>query len=182
MPRYRRAKVPGGTFFFAVTTYHRQRFLTDEDVRHALCEGIVLARNNHPFKILAWVLLPDHLHCIWELPPNDMDFSVRWAVIKRHVTRCCGERLKRDDLLTESAALRRGENTLWQRRFWEHQIRNDLDFQRHADYIHWNPVKHGYVTRAGDWSYSTFHQFVREGIYPPDWGLGCRDVGGEFGE
>jgi putative transposase len=97
MPRYRRAKTPGGTFFFTVTTYRRQRFLTDEDVRHALRERIVLARKNYPFNILAWVLLPDHLHCIWELPPEDTNYAVRWAVIKRHVTRCCGERLKRND-------------------------------------------------------------------------------------
>jgi len=169
MSNYRRANTPGGTYFFTVNTLGRQRFLTDVDVRRALREGIALARRMKPFTINGWVLLPDHLHCIWTLPPHDADFSSRWSIIKRTVTQRCAARLNRLELLTERRRLRH-QSSLWQHRFWEHQIRDEGDFRRHVDYMHWNPVKHGYVTRVADWPYSTFHRLVREGLYPIDWG------------
>lgn len=169
MPNYRRATVAGGTYFFTVVTYRRRSFLIDDDVRRALRNAIALARITHPFHVDAWVLLPDHLHCVWTLPPGDADFAVRWAIIKRHVTRCCGGRLHCPDWLTPSKR-RRHESTLWQRRYWEHQIRDDADFRRHIDYLHWNPVKHGHVASAWQWPYSTFHRYVRDGVYAPDWG------------
>jgi len=109
------------------------------------------------------------MHCIWTLPPDDADFSIRWSAIKRGVTRRVGERLFRAEFLSTSKSAHR-ESTLWQRRFWEHQIRDDRDLQAHVDYIHFNPVKHGYVARAIDWPYSSIHRHVTEGMITDDWG------------
>lgn len=169
MSNYRRASIAGGTYFFTVNAFRRMPVLTEAPVRASLREAIRQARDIHPFDIDAWVLLPDHLHCIWTLPEGDADFSIRWAKIKRHVSRECGAEFGLHNL-SESRNKRR-EAGLWQRRFWEHQIRDDMDFARHVDYIHWNPVKHGLVGRACEWSYSTFHRYVREGVYPHNWGL-----------
>ena len=170
MPEYRRAKREGGTYFFTVNTYHRQPILTDVLIRQALREGIDKARQTLPFKIAAWVLLPDHLHCIWTLPPEDANFSARWAVVKRCVSKCCAaQRIGAWDAPYTSRRIRK-ESGIWQRRFWEHMIRDEDDFKRHVDYIHWNPVKHGHVRKVSDWPYSTFHRFVKNGSYPPDWG------------
>lgn len=171
MSHFRRSRVTGGTFFFTVVTCRRQRFLCDDDVRVALRESIRHTREQHPFEIDAWVLLPDHMHCMWTLPDGDADFSVRWNVIKRGVTRRVGARLQRADLMNESKSAHR-ESTLWQRRFWEHQIRDDRDLQAHVDYIHFNPVKHGYVARAIDWPYSSVHRSIRDGVISDDWGGG----------
>ncbi len=175
MPEYRRANVPGGTYFFTANTYRRRKFLTDEPFRNALRDGIEMARTTLPFTIVAWVLMPDHLHCIWRLPEGDADFSRRWAIIKLAVSRQCGHLIKADAVLSESK-LARHESVVWQRRFWEHQIRDELDLQRHVDYIHFNPVKHGYVACVSDWPYSTFHRYVQQGMYPPDWAGGTDDV------
>jgi len=141
--------------------------LTLEPVRNSLRDAIALVRRNHPFAIDAWVLLPDHLHCIWTLPVDDADFSVRWSIIKRLVS----QQSRAYTLHTKSASRqKRRELPFWQRRFWEHRIRDESDFERHADYIHWNPVKHGWVTLAADWPYSTFHRYRRQGIYSSAWG------------
>jgi putative transposase len=174
MSEYRRANTKGGTYFFTVVTYRRQPFLCDERVRTALREGIKTSQLTHPFTIDAWVLLPDHLHCIWTLPPDDADFGIRWALIKRFVTKQCNSELKRDELMKPSK-LKRKESTLWQRRFWEHQIRDESDFQQHVDYIHYNPVKHRLVNKVSDWPYSTFHRYVGQGVYDMDW-AGVEDV------
>jgi putative transposase len=168
MPEYRRARVPGGTYFFTVNTFRRGRFLVQEPFRNALRDGIATARAVLPFHIVAWVLLPEHLHCIWQLPEGDADFSRRWAIIKRTVSGQCGHLVMHDAALSRSK-MQRKESAVWQRRFWEHQIRDDLDLRRHVDYIHFNPVKHGHVARVGDWPYSTFHRYVERGIYPSDW-------------
>lgn len=182
MPNYRRATIAGGTYFFTITTYRRQPWLTDDDARKALREGITLARRSHPFEIDAWVLLPEHLHCVWTLPPGDANFSVRWAIIKRHVTRSCKARLHRDEWMNASKSKRR-ESTLWQRRYWEHQIRDEADYRNHIDYIHWNPVKHGHVNKVAQWPYSTFHRYARGGAYPMDWGgESVKDANIMFGE
>ncbi|VVS95272.1 REP-associated tyrosine transposase [Desulfoluna spongiiphila] len=169
MSDYRRAKEAGGTYFFTVATYRRQPILCAEDVRNALRDGINHARHNHPFTIDAWVLLPDHLHCIWTLPEGDADFSLRWAMIKRFVTKTCGATRQRNEWMGESKK-RRHESTIWQRRFWEHQIRDSHDLERHMDYLHYNPVKHNLVSRVSDWPWSTFHSYARQSIYPQDWG------------
>lgn len=164
MARYRRADARGGTYFFTVVTERRQRILTGPDIRAALRTAIETVRQRRPFRIDAWVLLPDHLHAIWTLPENDADFATRWRLIKTHVTRACGDRYFQDSLLTERRAAKRC-GTLWQHRYWEHHIRDDEDFHRHVDYIHWNPVKHGLVARAADWPYSTFHRYAANGVY-----------------
>jgi putative transposase len=180
MSQYRRARVPGGTIFFTVVTYKRQTFLCDEDVRLALRDAVDKVRDRYPFNIDAWVLLPDHLHTIWTLPEGDADFSLRWNLIKRFVTRACAEHLKRPEWLSKSKEKHR-ESTLWQRRFWEHQIRDDRDYAAHMDYLHFNPVKHGYVKRVADWPYSSFHRHVRNDVYPNDWGVDS-DFDLSFGE
>jgi len=127
------------------------------------------------------VLLPDHLHCIWTLPEDDADFGKRWAMIKRFVTKRCGPSLLCDEWLNDSKQ-RRKESPLWQRRYWEHMIRNETDFKWHMDYLHYNPVKHGLASCVQDWPYSTFHRCVKDGIYPEDWG-GVSDGGvNGFGE
>lgn len=169
MPEYRRADIKGGTYFFTVNTYRRQPILTESTVRVALRQGIVAARDRFPFEIMAWVLLPDHLHCIWTLPDGDADFAKRWGIIKREVSRRCGTELINREWLSESRR-KRSETGLWQRRYWEHCIRDETDFIRHVEYIHWNPVKHGLVRRVADWPYSTFHRYVAQCKYPADWG------------
>lgn len=181
MSRYRRANTPGGTYFFTVVTYRRRGFLCDADVRAALREAITKVRTQHPFCIDAWVLLPDHLHAIWTLPPNDAGFALRWQQIKRLVTRRCGARLHCAAWMTQSKAKHR-ESTLWQRRYWEHQIRDDLDFERHMDYLHFNPVKHGLVQRVADWPYSSFHRHVAGGVYGEDWAMTSTPDTDTFGE
>lgn len=120
-----------------------------------------------PFQVDAWVLLPDHMHCIWTLPEGDYDYSSRWSQIKHHVSYVC--RSEYGARLTRSGE-KRGEAAIWQRRFWEHRIRSDIDMERHVDYIHYNPVRHGHVAQAAAWPYSTFLRHVREGVYPMDWG------------
>jgi len=180
MPDYRRAYVAGGTFFFTVTTFERRPILTEGRYRSALRLAINDVRKRLPFESIAWVLLPDHLHTIWRLPDTEANFSLRWSLIKQRVTRECTG-LTRNAPTTESRQ-RRNEGTIWQRRFWEHVIRDDTDFRNHIDYIHYNPVKHGYVVQPSDWPYSTFHQFVRKGIYPADWACAGENTSSNFGE
>ncbi len=169
MPDYRRVAVPGGCYFFTLVTERRQPILTHPDIRHALREAIEAVRLTQPFRIDAWILLPDHLHAIWTLPPGDADFSNRWRVIKRHVTHVCGSRYNRAELMT-NRRIGKGQGTLWQQRFWEHLIRDEADFARHFDYLHGNPLKHGLVERVRDWPWSSFHRWVGQGVYPLDWG------------
>ena len=179
MSDYRRSNISGGTYFFTVVAQKRRLILTTETVRAALREAIQQTRATLPFQIDAWVLLPDHLHCIWTLPQGDSNFSARWAIIKRHVS---GRETTADPAQSHSAR-KRNERSLWQRRFWEHQIRDDADMARHVDYIHWNPVKHGLVKVVKDWTYSSFHKYVAQGIYPANWGGDeIVNVDGDFGE
>jgi putative transposase len=174
MSCYRRATAGGSSYFFTVVAYRRQPILCDDAIRNALRAAIARVRIARPFEIDAWVLMPDHLHCIWTLPEGDADFSSRWMKIKRSVSLACGEDYRRADLLSASK-LKHRESTIWQRRFWEHQIRDEVDFARHVDYIHFNPVKHGHVQQVADWPYSTFHRYVRDGVYAREWG-GAKEV------
>lgn len=125
----------------------------------------------------AVVILPDHLHCVWTLPPNDADYALGWREIKSQFSRRVpvGER-------RSMGRLNKGERGIWQRRYWEHTLRDDRDVERHVDYIHYNPVKHGHVSRVSEWPYSSFHRFVRKGVYPADWGGAQGGGEGEFGE
>ena len=166
MPRYRRAT--GSTFFFTLVTYRRRPILCADIMRHAMRDAIAAVRAVRPFSVDAWVLLPDHMHCIWTLPDDDGDYSTRWARIKRSVSRDCRDVLHDPRQLGDSRRKHR-ESTIWQRRYWEHRIRNEIDFERHVDYIHFNPVRHGHVGSVLEWPYSTFHRYVRDGLYPPDW-------------
>lgn len=123
--------------------------------------------------------MPDHLHCIWTLPCGDMNYPARWAIIKRHVSRAMASN---ETALTEGSRQKRGEYGFWQRRFWEHLIRDEEDFRRHLDYIHWNPVKHGCARTVAEWPYSSFHRYVRDGVYAADWGGAGKILKGDFGE
>ncbi len=169
-PHYRRAHLAGGTYFFTVVTFQRRPILTHDAMRRLLREAVIETRKSHPFLIDAWVLLPDHLHCIWTLPPGDDRFSARWSMLKRYVSQRSTTLFgcSMEDISTSRRS--RKEYSIWQRRFWEHAIRDQADFNRHMDYIHWNPVRHGLVQIPIDWPWSTFHRFVRAGIYPADWG------------
>jgi putative transposase len=186
MPNYRRSIVPGGTFFFTLVSWQRRPVLCNPDIRASLREAITTVRAIHPFAVVAMVLLPDHLHCVWELPAGDSDFAVRWAMIKRFVTkRIAGSGNGAHSAPYGSASrMRRHEGCLWQRRFWEHQVRDQPDLTRCLDYLHWNPVKDGYVRAVIDWPFSSFHRYVKQGYYPSGWGgPGVIDGGGgEFGE
>lgn len=168
MSHYRRADLSGGSYFFTVITYRLRPILCDEAVRQALRTAIATVRRSQPFTVNAWVLLPNHLHCIWTLPEEDNDFSRRWSLIKSSVSRTLSQTYHREEWLRASKRKHR-EATIWQRRFWEHLIRDEQDLQRHMDYLHHNPVKHGLVSRFGDWPYSTFHRLTVEGIYLADW-------------
>lgn len=165
MTEYRRYRIPGATWFFTVNLAERQgnRLLIDHV--EVLRAAFVTVRERHPFQIDAIAVLPDHLHCILTLPAGDADFSTRWGLIKGNFSR----RIEPGERLSESRR-KRGERGLWQRRFWEHCLRDDRDYQRHVDYIHWNPVKHGLARSVKDWPYSSFHDYVRQGSYPADWG------------
>lgn len=169
MPEYRRVMIAGGTYFFTVNTDLRRPILTKLNIREALRTGIQRARQTLPFRIEAWVLLPDHLHTIWTLPEDDHNYSARWAIIKREVSKRSNKQFDNPEKISNSRQKRR-ESSLWQRRFWEHQIRDEKDFERHMEYLHWNPVKHDYVRNVADWPFSSFHRLAAQGVYPPDWG------------
>ena len=155
--------VPGATYFFTVTCANRKHALLIENI-DLLRKTFRRVKTNHPFKIDAIVVLPEHLHCIWTLPENDADYKTRWSLIKSGFSRQIAGGEKRS-----ISQINRGERNIWQRRYWEHLIRDEHDFQRHVDYIHWNPVKHGHVSRVRDWQYSSFRKFVKRGDYPLSW-------------
>ncbi|UBF30059.1 transposase (plasmid) [Kovacikia minuta CCNUW1] len=169
MTNYRRLTIAGGTYFFTLVTHQRRPWLCCDIARSTLRAAITHVRLTYPFVIEAMVLLPNHLHCIWTLPTGDSDYATRWRLIKAYVTKQAATKLKLDAQLSQSRQQRR-EGNLWQRRFWEYWIRDQQDFIRHCDYIHYNPVRHGLCRSPGEWKYSSFHRFVVQGIYPPDWG------------
>jgi putative transposase len=172
MSNYRRPYVSGGTYFITQVTYQREPWLCSDVGRTALREAIATVRQKHPFSMDAFVLLSDHFHCILTLPPEDGDFSVRLRLIKSYVTKQYGRALQIDREVSLSRQ-KRGERNLWQRRFWEHLIRDEQDFTMHCDYIHLNPVNHGLCKTPQDWQFSSVHRFIAEGIYPPNWGQDC---------
>jgi len=169
MPNYRRYYVPGGTYFFTIVTFGRRPLFADEANRARLRQAIETIKAHYPFTAFASVLLPDHLHTVWILPPGDSAYSRRWRRIKEEFTQHFLAVGGMEGPRCESR-VRHGERAVWQRRFWEHTIRDGDDLRRCVDYIHWNPVKHGYVTRPGDWQWSTFARFVASGDYPAGWG------------
>ena len=173
MVNYRRATVPGASYFFTVTLRDRRSSILVEQIA-ALREALQTHLRTRPFRIDAMAVLPNHIHALWTLPPDDHDYSGRWRAIKAGVTRATRKR---------GASLhadRRGEYGLWQRRFWEHLIRDHTDFARHVEYIHFNPVRHGLVERPADWPWTSLHRYIRQGIVAPDWATDTYE--GRFGE
>jgi len=178
MPDYRRYRVPGGTYFFTVNLL--ERYANDLLVRHidTLRSVVHDTRKRWPFHIDAWVFLLEHLHCVWTLPIGDDGNANRWRVIKQGFSKALPITERRS-----AVRVALGERGIWQRRFWEHVIRDDADYAAHIDYCHINPVKHGLVKRVSDWPYSTFHRYVGQGLYPLNWAtsLDINFVGGEHG-
>lgn len=163
MPRYIRAFVPGASYFFTVALLERRRRLLTQQI-DTLREAFRHTRRDRPFRVDAIVVLPDHLHCIWTLPEADCDYPTRWRLIKARFSRAIEPTERLSQRRTE-----KGERGIWQRRYWEHVIRDQSDFGRHLDYIHYNPVKHGWADRAIDWPYSSFHKYVAAGLLSSDW-------------
>ena len=150
---YKRIKIAGGCYFFTVVTYQRNPVLSKPESIVKLRNAFLHVKNKFPFRTDALVVLPDHMHCIWQLPENDFDYSTRWRLIKHFFS--IGN--------TEP---------VWQPRFWEHFIRNEQDWKNHMDYIHYNPVKHCLVSSPTKWPYSTLNKCIHKGFYEPNWGEG----------
>ncbi len=176
MVQYRRNRVSGGTYFFTATLRDRHAMTLVEYI-DVLRTAMARTLRERPFAIDAMVVLPEHLHAVWTLPPGDVDYAGRWRLMKSCFTRALA---KTGVGLSRNA---KGEYDLWQRRYWEHTIRDDADLARHVDYIHFNPVKHGLVKRVVDWPHSSFHRFVRQGMCTPDWAGSDRQAdSGSYGE
>jgi putative transposase len=171
MPNYRRNRVAGGTHFFTVVTLRHRPILTTDIARPILHRALAGVQRKRPFAIDAIVLLPDHLHAIWTLPAGESDYSLRWAEVKEAFTRSFLSAGGEDGPVSPSRR-KHPERSVWQRRFWEHTVRDEDDFKRCADYVHWNPVKHGLVARVRDYPWSSFHRYVESGEYDLDWGSG----------
>lgn len=165
MPEYRRIFQPGGTFFFTVVTFERKPIFNSPAARKLLGESFRSVKEKYPFTMDAICLLPDHLHTIWTMPPNESNYSIRWSAIKAFFTHGFIKSPKSPEELTPSQ-LKRREGAVWQRRFWEHMIRDEIDLENHIYYIHFNPVKHGLVHNVDEWEWSTFHKYVDLGWYP----------------
>ena len=186
MPAFVRAFQPGGTFFFTVVTYHRRPIYQHAHARAVLRHAIVETQRRRPFNMPAVVLLPNHLHALWTLPDNDADFSTRWRKIKEAFTRAyldvkttdADGRTRARGSMKEAevtvAQARKGLRGVWQPRFWEHMIRDDEDYRRHVDYIHYNPVKHGLCRCPHEWEWSSFRRWVAAGVYDENWCCYCK--------
>jgi putative transposase len=164
---YHRAYSNGGIYFFTVVTYERYPIFMQESAIQLLESCFEKEKQVYPFVTNAMVILPDHIHTIWTLPDDDCDFSIRWQQIKGNFSKLYNGNHATNK--TESMARRR-EKGIWQRRFWEHAIRNQKDYNKHCDYIHYNPVKHGLVESPSLWKHSSFNIFVKNGFYNCDWG------------
>ncbi len=169
MSNYRRVRIPGASYFFTVVTHRRQAILCNRGVPRLLLDTMNQVREELPFSLEALVIMPDHLHSLWSLPETSSDYSKRWALIKLRFTKLMATRVDCSHV-TSPARAARHDGSIWQRRFWEHMIRDPADFNVHFHYIHFNPVKHGLVTRVADWPFSTFHRFLKTGVYSRDWG------------
>ncbi|HYF98364.1 MAG TPA: transposase [Coxiellaceae bacterium] len=161
--QYRRVKIPGVTYFFTVNLANRKSALLVEHV-DKLKLSFKKVKEKHPFYVRGIVVLPDHLHVLMTLPSEDANYSLRWSLIKSDFSR----QLVFNEELSLSRKIKR-ERGVWQRRFWEHLIRDELGYERHLDYIHYNPVKHGYVARASDWKLSSIHYYINKGVLTADW-------------
>ena len=175
MPDYRRARIDGSLYFFTVVLADRSSTILVSEINR-LRRVYKLVQDRYPFETTAICVLPDHVHAIWSLPNGDTDFSTRWNLIKGGFSRGLSARPRSPSKISKR------EKGIWQRRYWEHTIRDEADLERHIDYIHYNPVKHGYVSRVADWPHSSFHRYVDQGVLSADWGGDLRDIQGSFGE
>ena len=175
MPDYRRARFEGSVYFFTVALADRSSTLLVSEVDR-LRSAYRTVQERYPFETVAICVLPDHLHAVWSLPESDANFSNRWNLIKGGFSRGL------DAQPRSQSKIAKREKGVWQRRYWEHAIRDDGDLETHVNYLHYNPVKHGHVTRVEDWPYSSFHRFVERGVLPADWGGDLKDIQGSFGE
>ena len=178
--KYRRYYQSGGTYFFTVNTFDRKGLFWDIEARKLFMQSVTYVQTNHPFVIHAYCIMPNHIHMIWELPEGDCDYPTRWRLAKSHFSR---HWLVADEKLTETRK-RKKERAIWQRRYWEHYIRDAKDYRNHVDYIHYNAVKHGYVKAPKEWEGSSFKDYVKDGIYSEDWGTSevMKFIGVDFGE
>ncbi|MBY6018270.1 REP-associated tyrosine transposase [Ferrimonas balearica] len=160
---YRRVRIAGATYFLTIALRDRDSALLLENVV-ALRRTLRQVKHRYPFHIDAMVVLPDHIHAIWTMPKGDADYSTRVGMMKAQFSRALVESKHR-----RASHKQKREKGIWQRRFWEHWVRDEADFKAHVDYIHINPVKHGLVSRACDWPYSSIHRYIREGLLPEDW-------------
>ena len=175
MSNYIRSQVAGATYFFTLALAQRNTNLLTDNIE-LLRQAYQRANALHPFTTISICILPDHIHAIWQMPIDDGNYALRWRMIKSQVSRNFNANEQRS-----SSKIKHREKGIWQRRYWEHQIRDDNDLQRHVDYIHYNPVKHGLVSNVKDWPHSTFHRYVKDGVYAENWG-GRFDGKGVFGE
>jgi putative transposase len=175
MQAYRRNRVPGGTYFFTVTLLDRDSDLLVREIS-ALREAVRRVRVRSPFHIDAWVVLPEHMHCVWTLPEWDTDFAGRWHRIKMAFSNAVPMGEARSPVMVA-----RGDRGIWQRRYWEHTIRDERDYVTHMDYTHFNPVRHGLAATPSDWPFSSFRRRVAQGLYPPGW-MGGERTPAEAGE
>lgn len=188
MPNYRRAYVPGGSFFFTLVTNQRKPLFANPQARRLLGNVIRQCQDNWPFTINAMVLLSEHLHTIWTLPKGDGDYAKRLGWLKKEFTKgwmCLGI----TEAMVNEACQRERRRGVWQPRYWEHTLVDEDDFEHHFDYVHYNPVKHGHVKCTRDWPWSSFHRWVKHGVYPENWACGdhyleiaFNDIEDQFGE
>ena len=165
MPNYRRHRLEGGCYFFTINLLERHENSLLVQHIDLLRDVVRRVRRKHPFHIDGWVILPDHMHCVWTLPAGDYDYSMRIRLIKTLFSKALPKNEYRSEVRQQN-----GERGIWQRRFWEHTISDDHDYATHMDYLHYNPVKHGHVSAVADWPYSTFSKLVQLDVYPQDWG------------
>ncbi len=165
--QYRRLYIPGGSYFFTLVMKQRRKIFAQDSAVGILKDAFRRVMERRHFTIDAIAILPDHLHCIWTLPPGDQDFSTRWRLIKTWFTKRYDVTLSMNQ---DTSEINKGRKSVWQHRYWEHLLRDQEDYNHHVNYIHYNPVRHGYVSRAFDWQYSSFRRYVRNGICSENWG------------
>jgi len=180
MPNYKRLKGKGLTVFFTVVTYKRRPLFQEDNASECLRRCFDVTRSKYPFIQDAICVLPDHIHTIWTLPEDDNNYSLRWASIKSGFTRAYGK--EHDDGYINRSRKDRRERGFWQRRFWEHVIRDEEDLTRHLEYIHYNPVKHGLANAPAEWKWSSFHEYVKNGYYLMNWNPYTREDAHDYGE
>lgn len=177
MSNYRRAQCSGGTFFFTLVTFDRRRLFASPVARRLLKESWSAVLAKWPFRVDAICLLPEHLHCMMTLPENEGDYALRWRAIKGRFSRAYRKLVDIEEIPQSVSRHRRGNLPVWQRRYWEHLIHSDEDYRLHVDYIHYNPVKHGLVSCAIEYPWSSFRRYVKMGVYDPDWGMSDEATG-----